>query len=62
MEAMSLSCCRRMVKHMTYTKPQIFPVGKALDAIESSLDKNCMPVDSGSGIDLTAAPAYQADK
>jgi len=51
-----------MVKHMTYTKPQIFPVGKALDAIESSLDKNCMPVDSGSGIDLTAAPAYQADK
>jgi hypothetical protein len=47
---------------MEYTKPEIFLAGQALDVIESSLDKNFMPVDSNTGIDLTAAPAYEADE
>jgi hypothetical protein len=47
---------------MEYQKPEIFPAGKALDAIESSLDKNFMPVDAITGTDLTSAPAYEADE
>lgn len=47
---------------MNYTKPEIFPVGDALDAIQSSLDKNFIPVDSATGADLTDAPAYEADE
>lgn len=47
---------------MEYTKPEIYPAGDALKAIESSLDKNFIPVDSATGADLTAAPAYEADE
>lgn len=47
---------------MKYTKPEIFPAGDALKAIESSLNKNFIPVDSATGTDLTAAAAYEADE
>lgn len=47
---------------MEYQKPEIFPAGKALDLIQSSLDKNDIPVDSQSRSDLTGTAAYEADE
>lgn len=47
---------------MEYQKPEIIPQGKALEAIQSSLDKNQVPLDSRLGTDLTNAAAYEADE
>jgi hypothetical protein len=47
---------------MEYQKPEIYSAGAALDAIQSSLDKNFMPVDNITHTDLTAASAYEADE
>jgi hypothetical protein len=47
---------------MTYQKPEIFPAGKALDAIESNMDKNFVPIDASTGVDLTGPPAYEAEE
>jgi hypothetical protein len=53
---------RKEVTTMEYQKPEIFLAGKALDAIESSLDKNFVPIDADTGTDLTSASAYEADE
>lgn len=47
---------------MEYAKPQMALLGNAMDAIQSSMDKDQIPVDSLTGSDLTAAAAYTADE
>jgi hypothetical protein len=48
---------------MEYKKPELIPVGKATERIESSLAKNGMPPDSTLGADYpTTAAAYVADE
>jgi len=48
---------------MTYDKPQVTSVGKAMDAIESSLSKNTIVPDSnGTDPQTDDTAAYQADE
>jgi hypothetical protein len=47
---------------MEYAKPEITLLGNAMDAIQSSMQKDQIPVDSFTGSDLTATAAYTADE
>jgi hypothetical protein len=47
---------------MEYSKPELTSVGRAVEAIESSLTKGPIPLDSGVGADQTDAPAYEANE
>jgi hypothetical protein len=48
---------------MSYTKPEIRPIGSSLTAIkDSSTPKQCFHPDSHDGLENTTAGAYEADE
>jgi hypothetical protein len=47
---------------MKYSKPEVVPVGSAVDVIQSNLAKGLNPIDSQGQGDYTTAAAYEADE